>query len=179
MSFRWIRLRSFAAVCLIAPVIWAGCGPSMPENQFESIQKANQEAESALRSMGTLELKSYGPLGNGWSVKLPKVQFDDKVIENLARLGRVTEFHISGATITDAQMQTILESSIAVFFNNVDISDTSLSDAGVVALPNCKWLQKLNVKGTKVTDSFLSSMRTKRKANTEVPVQCKNVQVTK
>jgi len=151
----------------------------MPENQFASIQKANEEAEAAIRSLGKLDRKNYGALGSGWSVKLPKAQFDEKLIEHLARLDRVTEFHVPGAAITDAQMQQVLTSSIGVFFNDVDVSDTGLSDAGVEALPNCKWLQKVNIKGTKISDSFLNDMKKKRRDNIEVPAQCKNVVVTK
>ena len=163
------------AVAGLLAVALAGCGPSMPADQsWEQMQKSYQSAEDAIKAVGKLDKKSYGPLGSAWSVKLDRAKFDEQLIANLKRLDRVSEFLIPGATITDAQLEEILSSPIGVYFNNVDLSGTGVTDAGVKSLAGCKYLQKANIKGTKISDAFLADLKSKRKNNPDIPAQCRN-----
>jgi hypothetical protein len=180
MRFHESLARQLLVLSLVAFLFpAAGCGPSMPANQYEDMQKANLEAEDRLRAKGTLDRKSYGPLGSAWVVKLPKATIDDALITDLGRLDRVSEFHIPGATITDAQMQQILQSGPCGSFNKLDVSDTGLTDAGVEGLAGLRWLQEVNVGGTKISDKFLADMASKRRANKDLPNQTRNVAVKK
>jgi hypothetical protein len=180
MRFPEIHRRRLLAVALIAVLIrFAGCGPSMPANQYEDMQKANQGAEDRVRGKGALERKSYGPLGSAWVVKLPKASFDDALVSDLERLDRISEFHAPGATITDAQMQQILKLGSCSYFNKLDVSNTGLTDSGVEGLANLRWLQEVHVGGTKISEKFLTDMASKRKANKDIPNQTRNVAIKK
>jgi hypothetical protein len=173
-------LRRTGVYSLLAMTVsLGGCGPSMPANQFASIQEANKKAEDNLKAIGKLERKNYGPLGSGWIVKLDKAQVDEQVIKDLYTLDRITELHIPGATITDGQLQELLTSKIGNFLNSVDFSGTGVTDAGVKPLADCRWLQKAKISGTKISDAFLADMKAQRKKNDQVPGPCKNVAVTK
>ncbi len=151
----------------------------MPENQYAAMAERSQKVHERLSSKGKVEQKSYGPLGSGSIVKLDKVTVDDQLIEDLGLLDRITELHLPGATVTDAQLEAILSSKVGVFLNAVDFSGTNISDAAVKPLVTAAYLQKANFSGTKISDAFVKDMLAQRRKNSGIPSQCKKVAIVK
>jgi len=166
-------------IAVVMSGLAAGCGPSMPANEYAAMAERHQNVHERLSSKGKVETKSYGPLGSGSIIKLDKVTVDDQLIEDLGSFERITELHLPGAIVTDAQLESILSSKVGVFLNAVDFSGANISDAAVKPLVTAAYLQKADFSGTKISDAFVKDMLAQRRKNGGIPNQCKNVKVTK
>lgn len=169
----------FSVAAGILLVAWSsGCGPSAPENEYDSLQQTMQEAENRLKAIGKVEKKQYPP-GAAWSINLEKATIDDQVVADINTVERISELFLSGSNITDEQLQALLESTRTTYLNVVDVSNTSITDAGLEGLAAKRYLQKLNITGSKVTEGAVTALQSKRQANAEIGQQFKKVEVTK
>lgn len=166
-----------AATALILIVLY-GCGPTAPEDEYEKLQQTLQSAEQRLNALGKVERKEYPP-GAAWSLDLHGATIDGQVVSDATTIERISELLLSGSTITDEQLQQLLQSNRTVFLNVLDVSNTGITDAGLAGLAHKQYLQKVNIQGSKVTDGFVSTLQSERAADAQIPAQFKSVAVTK
>jgi hypothetical protein len=107
------------------------------------------------------------------------VTIDEPLIGAIKSLDRVSELLLSGATISDEQLQALVTSDNTGYLNVLDISKTSITDAGVAGLADKKYLQKLNIQGSQVTEGFTTQLNAARQGNAEIGPGFKSVEVTK
>lgn len=172
-----MRTAPHVAAVLLSFIV-SGCGPSAPEDEYAQLQQLLKASEERLGAIGKTERKSY-PIGSAWSLNLEGATVDQQVIQDIISLDRVSELSLSGSTITDEQLQVVLQASNTGYLNVLDVSNTAITDAGLAGLAGKRYLQKLNIQGAQVSDAFTSSLDSERSSNAEVGDGFKKVEVTK
>jgi Leucine-rich repeat (LRR) protein len=66
-------------------------------------------------------------------------------------------FIATPSAITDKEMELL--APLAPNINDLDLSDTKITDAGMAVVGNCIRLTKLNISGTAVTDAGVASLK--------------------
>ncbi len=120
-----------------------------------------ENASAALISKGGSAIEKRYPQGDAWLLDLSKVKVDDEVIENIKLLGRITELNLSRSTITDEQLESMATPDVLGFLIKLDVSDTAISDRGLIATAPLNLLSDVNVKGSKVTDAGIEQFKSK------------------
>jgi hypothetical protein len=140
----------------------------------EKMQQADF-ANSLQQQGGTVKEKSYPPYGNGYEVKLSGARITDDTFKDLKGLQRVAELDLSKSSITDDQMGRLNE--IATLLVKLDLSNTAVTDAGLVQLKHVPVLFNLNLAGTKVTPAGVARFQKQRLENPFIKVKQTNVKL--
>lgn len=167
-----------SAIVVILAGCCCGCRPSAPANEYAELVETLKNSEDHLNSVGKTVRKTYPP-GDAWSIDLKGATIDDQIISDITTLDRVSELLLSGATITDEQLQTLVQSDRTGYLNVLDISKTAITDAGVTGLADKKYLQTLNIKGSQVSEGFVSKLNSARQGNNAIDARFKTIAVTK
>lgn len=163
-----------AAAALLAPAVaLVGCGPGVSD--FEQRKQRLENAEADLKAKGgTIVKKSY-PQGDAFAVDMSKITIDDDVLQRIRSLGRITELNLSGSTITDEQLTSLAVPETLGFLLKLDVSDTAITDTGLVATAPLPLLSDVNVKGSKVTDAGIAEFKKKHPAKNPFGLKLKFV----
>jgi len=165
MRFALQRLiiRQFGRALLLLTAFGAlGCDNSGGLSHLEQMKKAQQEAAESIKEKGgKADEKSY-PQGEAWAVDLSGMAIDDDVIDYLLKLSRVTELNLSKSTITDAQIASLVTEVPMHTLIKLDVSNTEISDAGLLELPKLQLIYEINVKGSKITPAGLEQYKKAR-----------------
>lgn len=151
-----------AAMVLLALATTGGCGNSSGLSHIEQVKLNRQIAADALQAKGATAREHRYPQGDAWIVDLSGKTVDDEVIEHLQALGQIAELDVSGSTIGDTQMQALAAMEASGTLIKLNISNTQVSDAGLLALSKLHLLFDINVKGSKVTAGGIEQYRTQR-----------------
>ncbi|MBL8851187.1 MAG: hypothetical protein JNG89_16015 [Planctomycetaceae bacterium] len=166
------------AIAVVLAGCCCGCRPSAPANEYQQLVETLKSSEDRLNAVGKIERKTYPP-GSAWSIDLHGATIDDQIIQDIVSLDLVSELLLGGATITDAQLQTLLTSDRTGYLNVLDISKTAITDAGVAGVADKKYLQTLNVQGSQVSEAFAAKLNSDRQGNNDIPAMFKVVAVAK
>lgn len=179
---RLLRFGSRLRVLLILLLLVAlpGCKGGNGLSDYQREENKREERESSLRDQGaTITTKDYRPYGTGYVVNLSGAQITDATLQKLKGLNgqghqpRVAELDLSKSSITDGQMDQLNE--VANFLVKLDLSNTEVTDAGLVKLTNLNVCFDLYLAGTKVTSAGVERFKNERLARPMTKV--KNMKV--
>jgi hypothetical protein len=156
------RNRGAALAVLAAPVLFlAGCSGG-GTSAYERIQNTQQGAREALEAKGATVVQKEFPHGTAWSVDLSGATIDGGILKQIPELGRFAELDLSGSTITDEQLAQLVDAGGLGSMVRIDVSETQISDAGLLSLASLHVLTELSVKGSNVTPAGIEEYRNKR-----------------
>ncbi|MBA3311830.1 MAG: hypothetical protein H0T47_00865 [Planctomycetaceae bacterium] len=136
-----------------------GCGPEV--SHYQQTREGFENASAGIIAKGGSALEKNYPQGNAWLVDLSKVAIDDEVVEHVKSLGRITELNLSGSTVNDEQLASLATTGVLGYLIKLDVSDTAITDRGLVATAPLVLLSDVNAKGSKVTDAGIAEFKTK------------------
>lgn len=146
-----------------------GCNRSGGLSDFERAQKKKDDAAGAIRALGgDVNTKSYPEFGEGWSVKLRGAQITNDVFNHLKALKRVTELDLSKSSITDEQVGKLSEQDVGTMIVRLDLSHTSITDAGADQL-KLPLLTHLTVTGTTISNAAIDRLKQHRAPDPRLP----------
>ena len=153
---------SACKVLLVATACLAGCGygSSGPSN-YERMVYAQENAASGLTAKGATVLKKRYPPGEAYNVDLSGATIDDDVLGHLGALGPVAELNLSGSNITDEQFGSVATREKLGHLYKLDISNTQISDKGLLEAAELGVLAEIKAKGSKVTPAGIEQFRKK------------------
>jgi len=156
----------------------SGCGGSSGTSEYEqmkqkeagfaeTIKAAGGSAKREGRSMGVGKME-----GTGWVIDLSNAKITDDVLN--AMIERVTaepifELNCKGSTLTDDQLAKLDAGKVLqkVFF--LDLSSTTISDAGLDKCGNVHCLMELKLKGSKATKAGAKRLGDRKIAHVSTP----------
>jgi hypothetical protein len=145
--------------------------------QMKEQAKAQTDAVTALRELGAkLEEKAYMRGHKAWTADLSGLTLSDQTFALLKRIGHITELNLSKTNLTDAQMETINDPEFSAVILTLDLSNTTITDAGLAKLTNLPALGDLKLTGTQVTTEGVDRFRQAR-AGRKVPLQLKELTI--
>jgi len=147
----------------------SGCGSKNALSQYEEGVKKQEAAAERLGGLGAkTTLKAYPPHGDAWLVVLRGATVDATVLEDIKKLGRISELDFSKSTIDDALVARLDELELGNFLLRLDLSQTSVTDAGFEKIGRLPLLRDLNLTGTKVTAGAVTRFLQNRKNDAKI-----------
>jgi hypothetical protein len=178
-SIRFVRRvpHLIAAAAIVAIV--EGCGGGHGDHLER--YKVEQSAQDALKQQGAkLDYRAYPQMtGSAWAVDLKGAQITDETIQNLDKIGYITEVNFSESTVTDAHLAKFKELNCGDgFLMKLDLSKTSVTDAGLAHMTDYLLIDDLNVQGTSITPEAIAEFKKNRqKANPNLKLFMKPLKV--
>lgn len=174
------QLRQISGLSILVAIV--GCGffhdPNGP-GSYQAVMKAQQSSEDALKGIGaTLEKKQY-PLGSAWVVDLTGKDVNSKTFEALKKIGPIAELKLKDTKVTDEDMKQLGQTELSGLLVDLDLGNTAVSDVGLKELKVSKFLMKLNLAGTKITDAGVADWQKERSANSNVAQNFKKVKISR
>lgn len=152
---------------LILLLLLLGCSRSA-EGDYDRKKKAEQKSVDTLEAQGAKARRVSFPQGEAWAVDLSGMTISDDQIRQMKQLGKICELNLSRSSVTDAQLGLINELGLGVLLLNLDLSNTSVTDAGFEKLSNLKLLSTMNLTGTKVTPEAVERFRANRQDDAQI-----------
>ena len=144
---------------LLAISFSSGCGKKDGPSDYDKLMASKQSANEVLKAAGAkLQEKKY-PVGTAWSVDLHGAQITNELLQSIKQLGNVSELNLSKSTITDEQLGVMYDLGLFTLLNRLDLSSTTISDAGAEKMRGFVFLSNLNLVGTKVTPAAAERLR--------------------
>ncbi len=143
----------------------AGCGSGGP-SYYEQQKAIHDRGIDVLKDRGAKFTEKRYPEGTAWLVDMHGMAISDEMLQQLTKVGYITEINFSKSTITDEQLATITNPAVGGFLMKVDLSKTAITDAGLDNLKDLRILGTLILTDTKVTPDGVARFR---KMRTEDP----------
>ena len=159
--------RLLAVALLAGSVSLSGCGfgSSGPSN-YEKMVNAQENAQATLIERGGNVAKKQYPPGEAYQVDLSGMQIDDELLTALTAVPKIAELNFSGSTITDEQFASIATRDKLGYLYVLNVSDTAISDKGLMEASELGVLANINAKGSKITPAGVNKFR---KAQPQLP----------
>jgi hypothetical protein len=153
-----------------------GCGES--QSYLEKEKALRERPIGSLKEQGaTFALKHYPNGTSAWAIDMHGMTITDEMLEDLKKVGHITELNLSRSTITDQQLAIVNQRPISGFLMQLDLSKTAITDAGLDQLKDLGFLQSLNLSDTKVTAAGVE--RFKKARAEDQRVQFKNAKIVR
>lgn len=161
---RWAgRLGMLAALLAVS-----GCGKGDGVSDYDRKMQGIQNAAEDLKSKGAkIEDRNF-PQGQAKAVNLTGMQVDDQLLRQVKSLGNITELNLSKSTLKDEHMALFNELGLGTLAMKLDLSHTSITNAGFEKLDNLRFLGQLNLTGTKVTRATVENFKKKRQTDARI-----------
>ncbi|QDT52352.1 hypothetical protein Pan44_03620 [Caulifigura coniformis] len=159
----------------------AGCGADVDggPGSYAAAEKMSQSAQEFLKSKGATMTRKRYPPGEAWVIDLSGKEVTDETFDRLQELDHVAELNLSKTSLTDAHMKLINNPEVGGVLVSLDVSNTAVTDAGLKELTTPRFLMKIAVAGSKVSEQGLKQWQADRNANSNVPKGFKVVKVMK
>lgn len=166
---------------MLLVAVLPGCkGDGLSDYQRE--ENKREERLSSLSNQGaTISTKDYPPYGRGYVVNLSGAQITSATFQTLKDLNKqggrrgIAELGLSKSSISDDQMDQLNE--VAHFLVKLDLSNTTVTDAGLQKLTNLNVCFHLNLAGTQVTSDGVSRFKNERLNRPTTKVKNTNIQL--
>jgi hypothetical protein len=161
---------------LLLFLIFTGCGEG--PSYLEKEKALRERPIGALKEQGaTFALKHYPNGASAWAIGMQGVNITDEMLEDLKKVGHITELNLSRSTITDQQLAIVNQRPISGYLLQLDLSKTGITDAGLDQLKDLGFLQSLNLRDTKVTAAGVERFKKARAGDQRV--QFKNATIVR
>jgi hypothetical protein len=154
----------------------AGCGSGGP-SYYEKQKAIHDNSIDFLKDLGAKFTAKRYPEGTAWLIDMQGMTLADEVVEQLKRVGYVTELNLSKSTITDAQLATINNPAVGGFLLKLDLSKTAITDAGLDNLKDLGLLSTLILTGTKVTAEGIARFKKSRAEDQRIALPFKTPKI--
>jgi len=158
-------------------VVLSGCGPKDGLSDYDRKMQGIQDTVEALKSQGAKLEKRHYQLGEAWVVDLNGMEITDDLLKKVRGLGHIAELNLSKSTFGDDHMDLFQSLTLGGVAVKLDFSQTALSDAGFEKLDSPRFLQELNLTGTKVTAAAVERFRAKRRNDQSILPAFKNPKI--
>lgn len=174
------RVRWFQTVIVplgLAVFGLSGCGKGDGLSDYDRMVQGQKGSAATLSSAGAkLQEKQY-PLGKAWIVDLSGAEISDDLLKQVKQLGNVADLNLSKTNVTDSHLKVMHDLGLHVLLNRLDLSRTSVTDAGLDHLEGCIFLATLNAKGSKVTPGGAERFKAKRLQDPKAKIKVTAVQL--
>jgi hypothetical protein len=145
----------------VALSVMTGCGKDESGvGGHERAIEMKAKAASSLEELGGKIVEKHYPQmpdKKAWAINLTGKQISADTLNQIGRLGYVTELNLSKTNLSDAEMKLV--SNISGVCMNLDLSNTEISDTGLAELKNLILLKELNLSGTKCTAAGVDALK--------------------
>lgn len=139
-------------------LLTAGCGGYTGPSDYQKLKMQEQGFSGVIAAAGGTAKKEGGSMNGfqmtGWQIDLAGGEVTDEIIDAIIEVGQfdpVFLLNFSGTSITDDQLVKLDTNRILQKTIELDLSNTSITDAGLDRLSNYYCITKLNLKGSKAT----------------------------
>lgn len=139
----------------------AGCGSGGP-SYYEKQKAIHDSSIDLLKDRGAKFTAKRYPEGTAWLIDLQGLTITEEMLEQLKKVGYITEINLSKSTLTDEHLAAINNRAISGFLLKLDLSKTAITDAGLDHLKDLGLLSTLILTDTKVTADGVARFKKKR-----------------
>lgn len=164
-SRRAFKLPLLPFTGIVAAIVLSGCGPGEGVGALQRAKQEQEDAQAAIVTKGGNAIRRNYGRGEGWAVDLSSAAVDDDTLAQLDELQTITELNLSGAAITDEQMKSLASRPATGPLLKLDISNTPVTDAGLLAFAELPLIFQITVTGSKVSPAGIESFRQKHPRN--------------
>lgn len=133
----------------------------------ERIKAANDAAVAAIEKAGGKVEKKKTAYGDAFSVDLSGKQLSDELIEHINTLKVVSRLNLSKSSVKDSHLGKLTICT----FNKVDLSQTDVTNQGILKFAECGVLREINVTGSKVTNEGIKAFQKARNKHSRLLVK--------
>ncbi|MGQ0636084.1 MAG: hypothetical protein ACT4QC_15845 [Planctomycetaceae bacterium] len=163
--------------------LFGGCGGTAV-SEHETVLNREQTFIASVDAAGGHAKKKffrlYGKEGDAWLIDLHGAKIDDRIIDLICALPLnsitpyVAELDLSESTITDAQLLKLDDAKVGRTVMVLNLNHTEITDKSLEMLKNFYCLDKLGLKGTKISREAIQRFRRSQQANPNVQSPFRN-----
>lgn len=173
-SFRTLTLTSVLAIIL------SGCGGYNGPSEYDKLKQKEQGFAGIIAEAGGSAVKEgkamHGFQMTGWSIDLANADINETLIAKIIEVAQndpVFQLNFSGSNITNEQLEELDSGSVLQKTVDLNLSKTSITDAGLDTLNNLFCLTTLNLKESGATAAGAKRLGDRKIANPTTPAPFK------
>lgn len=173
---------SFVTLTLasVLAIILSGCGGYNGPSEYDKLKQKEQGFAGIIAAAGGSAVKEgkamHGFQMTGWSIDLANADINETLIAKIIEVAQndpVFQLNFSGSNITNEQLEELDSGSVLQKTVDLNLSKTSITDAGLDTLNNLFCLTTLNLKESGATAAGAKRLGDRKIANPTTPAPFK------
>ena len=167
-------------VASVLAIILSGCGGYNGPSEYDKLKQKEQGFAEIIAAAGGSAVKEgkamHGFQMTGWSIDLANADINDTLVAKIIEVAQndpVFQLNLSGSNITNEQLEELDSASVLQKTVDLNLSKTSITDAGLDTLHNLFCLTTLNLKESGATTAGAKRLGDRKIANPTTPAPFK------